>query len=395
MKLSGINRVILIVLDSVGIGSLPDAAEYGDVGANTLVHVAEKAGGLNLPYLAAMGLGNLDKIKGVSALPDSGVYGKMKEYSKGKDTTTGHWELAGIILKEPFRTYPQGFPKDVITSFEKSIGRGILGNIPASGTQIIQELGKEHLLTGKPIVYTSADSVFQIAAHEEIIPVEELYEMCKVARKILVGPHAVGRVIARPFVGSPGNFQRTEWREDFSLEPPADTMLDLIKAAGQEVMGVGKIEDIFARRGLTRSNHTVTNMASVDAILEFMQLEKPGLIFANLVEFDMLFGHRNNYQGYAQALEEFDLRLPEIYGLLKSTDIVVITADHGCDPTHPGTDHTREYVPLLLYGDALKAGYNLGVRESFADLAATITDLLGVPAPQAGKSFASEILKHN
>lgn len=395
MNLSGINRVILIVLDSVGIGALPDAIEYGDEGANTLVHVAEKMGGLDLPNLARMGLGNLGNIKGVPGLPDSGVYGKMKEFSKGKDTTTGHWELAGIVLKEPFRTYPQGFPEEVITTFEKAIGRGILGNIPASGTQIIQELGEEHLRSGKPIVYTSADSVFQIAAHEEIIPVEELYEMCRKARKILVGPHAVGRVIARPFVGSPGNFQRTERREDFSLEPPADTMLDLIKAADQEVMGVGKIENIFARRGLTRSNHTVTNMASVDAILEFMRVDQPGLIFANLVEFDMLYGHRNNYQGYAQALEEFDLRLPEIFGLLKSTDIVVITADHGCDPTHPGTDHTREFVPVLLHGDALKTGFNLGVRESFADLAATITEILGVPAPQTGKSFASEILKHN
>ncbi|AZR74876.1 phosphopentomutase [Anoxybacter fermentans] len=372
---------------------MPDAYEYGDEGANTLIHIAEKMGGLNLPNMAELGLGNIDHIPGVPAKPGRGVYGIMRECSKGKDTTTGHWEIAGIILEEPFRTYPNGFPKEVIDAFEKAIGRKVLGNVPASGTVIIQELGEEHMKTGKPIVYTSADSVFQIAAHEEIIPVEELYEMCRKARKILTGPHAVGRVIARPFVGTPGNFTRTERREDFSLEPPKKTILDLIKEAGLEVMGVGKIEDIFAKRGLTQSNHTVSNMDSVDAILDFMVQEKPGLIFANLVEFDMVYGHRNNVEGYARALEEFDGRIPELIEAMKPEDVLIITADHGCDPTHPGTDHTREQVPVLIFGKAIKEGYNIGVRESFADLGATVTELLGVPSPENGESFAKEILK--
>lgn len=391
--MSEINRVILVVLDSVGIGALPDAANYNDEGANTLVHTGEAVGGLELPNMENLGLGNLGSIPGVDAKSDYGIYGKMQEVSQGKDTTTGHWELAGIILEEPFRTYPDGFPDEVIAAFEEAIGREIIGNCPASGTAIIQELGEEHMKTGKPIVYTSADSVFQIACHEDVIPIEELYEMCRKARKILVGPHAVGRVIARPFVGEPGDFTRTPRREDFSMEPHKDTMLDLVKAAGLEVMAIGKIEDIYAKRGITQSNHTVANMDSVDATLEFMDQEKPGLIFANLVEFDMTYGHRRNAKGYAKALEDFDQRLPEIMGKMKPDDVLVITADHGCDPTHHGTDHTREHVPVLMYGEKLHDGLDLGVRESFADLASTITELLNVQKPEGGKSFAKEILK--
>ncbi|MCK4259097.1 MAG: phosphopentomutase [Halanaerobiales bacterium] len=387
-----VNRVILIVLDSVGIGALPDAADYGDEGANTLGNIAEKINGLFLPNLEDLGLGNVAPIKGLIEKPSKGAYGKMMERSQGKDTTTGHWELAGIVLKEPLRIYPEGFPKDVIDAFEKAIGRKVIGNVPASGTAIIEKLGEEHLKTGSPIVYTSADSVFQIAAHEEIIPIEELYEMCRKAREVLVGPHAVGRVIARPFIGTPGNFTRTLRREDFSLEPSENTILDLVKESGLEVMGVGKIEDIFAKRGLTQSNHTVSNMDSVDAVLEFMNQEKPGLIFANLVEFDMTYGHRNNVDGYAKALMEFDQRIPEIISKMKSTDVMIITADHGCDPTHPGTDHTREFVPVLVYGEKIQNGYDLGIRESFADLGVTVTDLLGVESPKNGISFAKEIL---
>lgn len=388
-----VQRVILIVLDSVGIGALPDAAEFGDVGANTLVHIAEKMGGLRMPHMAALGLGKIADIPGVPKVTARGVYGKMTEKSKGKDTTTGHWELGGIVLAEPFRTYPEGFPPDVMEAFEQAIGRGTLGNYPASGTEIIQQLGEEHMKTGKPIVYTSADSVFQIAAHEDVIPIEELYAMCREARKILVGPHAVGRVIARPFIGTPGNFTRTPRREDFSLEPTDQTILDLTKEAGLEVMGVGKIGDIFANRGLTQSNHTVPNMESVDATLEFMAQKKPGLIFVNLVEFDMVYGHRNDVEGYARALEEFDTRVPELLNAMEAGDVLIITADHGCDPVHPGTDHTREHVPVLICGDAIKPDMNLGVRGSFADLGATVTELLGVPSPKDGQSFATEILK--
>lgn len=393
MALTQVKRVILIVLDSVGIGALPDAGDYGDAGANTLVHIAERVGGLALPQLAQLGLGNLDNILGIAPEKALGAFGKLKERSMGKDTTTGHWELAGLELSKPFPTYPDGFPKEVIDAFVAAIGSEVLGNVAASGTEIIEQLGSEHLLTQKPIVYTSADSVFQIAAHEEVISVERLYEIAKIARKILVGAHAVGRVIARPFVGRPGNFQRTKRRQDFSLEPPQETILDLIKEAGLEVMGVGKISNIFAHRGLTRSNHTATNMDSVDALLEFMDLEKAGLIFANLVEFDMLYGHRNDVTGYAKALEEFDQRLPEIFQRMKTDDLLVITADHGCDPTHPGSDHTREYVPILMFSSQIKANYDLQIRESFADLAASIAEMLGVTAPRFGKSFAWEILK--
>lgn len=394
--MKNINRAIIIVLDSVGIGELPDAEEYGDVGADTLGNMAEKIGGLNLPNLAKLGLGKIKEIKGLNSnLKAEGSYGKMAEASVGKDTTTGHWELAGLISENPFPTYPNGFPDEVIDEFEKQIGREVLGNKPASGTVIIEELIDEHLKTKSPIVYTSADSVFQIAAHEEVIPVEELYEMCRKARKILTGKHGVGRVIARPFVGEPGNLERTERRKDFSLKPPENTLLDNIKEAGMNVQSVGKIDDIFANRGITASNHTIDNMDSVDAILDFMKEEKKGLIFANLVEYDMIYGHRRDVQGYAQALEDFDKRLPEIKENLNDDDVLFITADHGCDPTYEGTDHTREYVPLLVYGNNIKIDNDLNIRDSYADLAATISEILSVKKTEDGNSFKNLIIKED
>jgi phosphopentomutase len=381
------------VLDSVGCGDAPDAAAYGDEGANTLANTSRAVGGLNLPNLGRLGLGNLTTIVGVPPTASAaGAFGRLTPLSAGKDTTTGHWELAGLILDQPFPTYPTGFPADLIAEYEARIGRGTLGNYPASGTEIIKELGEEHLRTGKPIVYTSADSVFQVAAHEEIIPVDELYDLCQVARDLLTGEHAVGRVIARPFVGQRGNFRRTERRKDYSLAPPADTILDVAKSVGLQVAGVGKIEDIFAHRGLTQSNHTGNNMAGVDAVLEFLATDKPGLIFANLVDFDALYGHRNNPQGYAEALEAFDRRLPEIIDALRDHDVLMVTADHGTDPTMASTDHSRERVPFVAYGRSVKRTTNLGTRTSFADVAATIAALLGVPWRGPGDSFASAML---
>jgi phosphopentomutase len=384
-----VKRVVLIVLDSVGCGDAPDADAFGDHGSNTLANTSRAVGGLNLPNLGALGLGNLTNILGVPPVEKAlGAFGRLTEVSAGKDTTTGHWELAGIILEDPFPTYSMGFPDELIAEFEARIGRRTLGNYPASGTEIIKQLGEQHLKTGQPIVYTSADSVFQIAAHEEIIPVSELYKQCLIARELLRGEHAVGRVIARPFTGQPGSFVRTERRRDFSLEPPAGTILDIIKDAGMEVMGVGKIEDIFAQRGLTQSNHTGNNMAGVDAILSFLEDDQGGLIFANLVDFDALYGHRNNPRGYADALEAFDQRLPEIMANLKNTDMLIITADHGNDPTTPSTDHSRERVPILIFGKAVKPNLDLGTRESFTDVAATIADLLRVEWCGEGESFA-------
>lgn len=389
-----INRVLFIVLDSVGCGDAPDASAYHDTGTNTLSHIGEAVGGLDLPHLAQWGLGNLTNIVGVPPTTTAaGAFGRLTEVSAGKDTTTGHWELAGVLLERPFPTYPAGFPATLMAEYEARIGRGTLGNRPASGTEILKELGAEHMQTGKPIVYTSADSVFQVAAHEAVISSEELYEICEIARDLLAGDHAVGRVIARPFVGEPGNFTRTERRKDFSLEPPTATLLDVVKAAGQEVMGVGKIEDIFAHRGLTQSKHTGNNMAGVDAIVEFLQTSHPGLIFANLVDFDSLYGHRNDPAGYAAALEAFDRRLPEIAASLRTDDLLIITADHGNDPTTPSTDHSRERVPILIYGDQVKSHCNIGTRRSFADVAATITELLGVDWEGPGDSFAKMIVE--
>jgi phosphopentomutase len=388
-----VERVTLIVLDSVGCGDAPDAAAYGDSGANTLGNLSRAVGGLELPNLRQLGLGNLTDIQGVPPTGAAkGAYGRLTEMSPGKDTTTGHWELAGVLLERPFPVYPDGFPPELMAEYEALIGRGTLGNYPASGTEIIKELGEEHMRSGRPIIYTSADSVFQIAAHEEVIPVDELYQLCQIARDLLTGEHAVGRVIARPFAGQAGGFVRTERRKDFSLEPPADTILDVIKAAGLEVMGVGKIEDIFAHRGLTRSNHTGNNMAGIDAVLDFLASDEAGLIFANLVDFDALYGHRNDPQGYARALEAFDRRLPEIMEALGNDDVLMVTADHGTDPTLASTDHTRERVPFLAYGPSVRRNYDMGTRQSFADVAATVADLLDVPWRGAGDSFAQDLL---
>jgi phosphopentomutase len=387
-----VQRVTLIVLDSVGCGDAPDAAAYGDAGANTLGNISRAVGELKLPNLGRLGLGHLTDIRGVPPVAETiGAYGRLTEVSAGKDTTTGHWELSGVILERPFPVYPAGFPADLMAEYEARIGRQTLGNYPASGTEIIKELGEEHVLTGKPIIYTSADSVFQVAAHEEVIAIDELYHICQVARDLLSGEHAVGRVIARPFVGHPGAFTRTERRKDFSLQPPADTILDVVKANGLDVMGVGKIEDIFAYRGLTDSKHTGNNMAGVDAILEFLASDKPGLIFANLVDFDALYGHRNDPRGYADALEAFDRRLPELLSQMREYDVLMITADHGNDPTTPGTDHTRERAPFMAVGAHVKPNVNFGTRPTFADVAATAADFLGVFWNGPGSSFARMI----
>jgi phosphopentomutase len=385
----------VIVLDSVGIGELPDAAAFDDVGSHTLGNMARVVGGLKTPHLEVMGLANIAILEGV--LPQTkptAAYGKMAEKSAGKDTTTGHWELMGLQLAQPFPLYPDGFPPEVMDRFEAEIGRGWLANYPASGTVIIDELGEEHMRTGKVIVYTSGDSVFQIAAHQEIIPVDELYRMCRIAREILRGKHEVSRVIARPFVGTPGHFERTANRHDFSVVPPQPTVLDSVKEAGLMVYAVGKIEDIFVGQGITDAVHTQDNGDGMDKTIAAMrQRRERGLIFTNLVDFDSKFGHRNNPEGYANALAEFDQRLPEFIEALTDTDVLVITADHGNDPTTPSTDHSREYVPILITGNPIQAGVNIGVRETFADLAATIADSLGVKPPLYGTSFKSMIMK--
>lgn len=387
-----VKRAIVIVLDSVGIGALPDAAEYGDAGTNTLAHTAEAVGGLDLPNMAALGLGNIEPIRGIGpAEHPHGCYGKMSELSRGKDTTTGHWEMMGVITEKPFPTYPNGFPSELVERFESEIGRGTLGNEVASGTEIITQLGEEHVRTGKPIVYTSADSVFQIAAHEDVIPVDELYRMCNIAREMLVEPHNVQRVIARPFVGEPGSFQRTERRKDFALEPAGRTLLDAIVEKGGEVIAIGKIEDIYAHRGISRADHTGNNHDGIEATINAIKSGQGTLIFTNLVDFDMLYGHRNDPQGYAEALAEFDQSLPRILDAMNDDDILIITADHGCDPTTPSTDHSREYVPLLVYGQSIRQGVNLGTRSTFCDIAATLAELLGIEESFCGKSFASAL----
>lgn len=381
-------RVILIVLDSVGIGAMPDAHLYGDEGSNTLGNIAKVRGGLTLPNLEKLGLGNIAPIQGVEPLPQPpGAYGKMAEKSPGKDTTTGHWEIAGVVLEKPFPTFPQGFPEDFLTEFERRIGREVLGNEVASGTEIIQRLGQEHVETGKPIVYTSADSVFQIAAHEEVIPLDELYRICEIAREILDGDLRVGRVIARPFLGREGDFYRTTNRHDYAVEPPIKTLLDVIKEKELKVMAVGKIKDIYAGRGITDHLPSKGNEDGVNKTLEFMSRNESGLIMTNLVDFDMLYGHRNDVENYAKALEDFDKRLPEIMAMLGEEDLLILTADHGCDPTTVSTDHSREYVPLLIYGKKVKKGVNLGIRSSFADLGATIAEYLETEPLKYGESF--------
>lgn len=386
-------RVFLFVLDSFGVGELPDADKFGDVGSNTLASCAT-SGKLVIPNLIAAGLGNID---GVSCLPKAehptGAVMRLAERSAGKDTTIGHWEIAGIVSADPMPTYPDGFPEEVLEPFRKATGRGVLGNVPMSGTAIIDQFGAEHLKTGDLIVYTSADSVFQIAAHEELVPPEQLYEYCRIARRQLQGKHGVGRVIARPFVGTPGHFTRTSNRHDFSLEPPTDTMLDAVKAAGQASIAVGKIFDIFAGRGTTDHVYNKSNADGLDHAMDYAGQDFTGLCFVNLVDFDMLYGHRRDIDGYANALAEFDAWLPGFLAKLGKDDVVMITADHGCDPGYTKTtDHTREYVPLVILGDSVRPG-NYGTRESFADIAATVTELLGVEYATPGKSFASRIVK--
>jgi len=388
-------RAILIVLDSVGIGAMDDAYLFGDEGSHTLKHTAEAVGGLNLPNMENLGLGHIDELQGVARQNEViGSFGRMKEQANGKDTTTGHWEMMGHILYHAFPTFPNGFPVALIEAFERRIGRKTLGNIVASGTVIIEELGREHMKTGFPIVYTSADSVFQIAAHEEIIPLEDLYKMCQDARELLQGEWGVGRVIARPFVGQPGHFARTSNRHDYSLMP-GRTYLDLLTASGYTVAGIGKIKDIFAGQGVTCHYPSKNNQEGMDQILLAMKEHTTGLIFANLVDFDMVYGHRNNAKGYAEALEDFDKGLEVILDHLLEDDLLVITADHGCDPTTVSTDHSREYVPLLVYGKKYRAGVDLKVRQSFADLGATIVHHMGVRTDHnlPGESFCDLLRK--
>ncbi|PKK39237.1 Phosphopentomutase [Clostridiaceae bacterium JG1575] len=381
-------RAVLLILDSVGIGEMPDAKEYGDTGSNTLGNTAAELGGLHLPHLQALGLGNIHPIMGVAAEErPQGAYGKAAESSVGKDTVTGHWEIAGCVLETPLNTYPNGFPQEIMDEFHRRIGRETLGNEVASGTEIIKELGEEHMATGKPIVYTSADSVFQIAAHEQIIPLPELYRMCEIAREMLKGEWTVGRVIARPFIGSSKQtFQRTSNRHDYSLDPCCKTILDYVKEAGMDVCGVGKINDIFNGKGITETVRIQNNMDGVDKTLDFLRQDKNGLLFINLVDFDMLYGHRNDPAGYGKALEEVDARMPEILGALKQEDLLIISADHGCDPTTPSTDHSREYIPILMTGAGVTPR-NLGIRKSFTDIGKTILEYLSIPNELFGESF--------
>ncbi len=389
-----IERVILIVIDSVGIGAMEDAPEWGDAGANTVGNIAKALGGLALPNLGRMGLGNLVEIHGTppAARPEAAI-GRMAIYSHGKDTMTGHWEMVGIKPEAPFRTYPDGFPQELINEFcRRAELEGVLGNKVASGTEIIKELGEEHIRTGWPIVYTSADSVFQVAAHEVHFGLERLYRVCEIARELLQPPHRVGRVIARPFVGETAEtFKRTANRHDYALKPPRMLLHD-VKDAGMAVMAVGKIGDIFSGEGITWGEHTKDNADGIRMVHHCMDRHEPGLIFANLVDFDMLYGHRRDVEGYARALMAFDEALPGLMAKLGPKDVLIVTADHGNDPTHHGTDHTREYVPVLVYGQPIQAGVSVGTRSTLADIGATVADLLGVPySGTLGTSFAAEI----
>jgi len=385
-------RAFLIVLDGVGIGALPDAADYGDQGTHTLLHVAEAAGGLSLPVLERLGLGRLLALPGVRAISDPrGARGRLAEASKGKDSTTGHWELAGLKLGRAFPTYPHGFPVPLLERWSERIGRGWIGNVAASGTEIIARLGAEHERSGRLIVYTSADCVFQIAAHERRVPLDELYAACRAARELLTGEHAVGRVIARPFVGEPGDYRRTPNRRDFSLEPPAETLLDRLKRAGPRVVTVGKVDDLFAGRGVSEAIHTRNNAEGEDVLVDLARRAGEGLVFANLVDFDQQYGHRNDAPGFARALEQFDERCGEIEGRLRDDELCLVTADHGNDPTTPGTDHTREYTPLLVAGPRVRPGVDLGTRATFADVGATLAEMLGVGRLAHGTSFLREL----
>ncbi len=386
-------RIFLIVLDSFGIGEEPDASEYGDEGSNTLAAVS-RSPYLKVPNMARLGLFNIEGVScGTREASPTGVFARMREASKGKDTTIGHWEIAGIYSPQPMPTYPDGFPEEIIREFEEKTGRGVLCNKPYSGTDVIRDYGREHEKTGALIVYTSADSVFQVAAHESVVPVEELYRCCGIARAMLVGRHGVGRVIARPFTGAYPNYTRTTNRHDFSLTPPGETMLDGLKNAGRDVIAVGKINDIFAGKGITEFMRTKGNAEGIERTIELTKRDFNGLCFVNLVDFDMLYGHRNDVDGYAKALTYFDGKLPEILSSLREDDLLMITADHGCDPSTPSTDHSREYIPWLITGEKVKAGTDLGTRPTFADIAATTADYFEAPCRISGTSQLSRILK--
>lgn len=383
-------KAAIVVLDGVGCGGAPDAAAFGDEGSDTLGNTADVLGGLALPNFGSLGLGNLARIRGVDPVEaPRASWGRMREIAAGKDTTTGHWEMSGVVLAEPMPTFPRGFPRELMERFARVAGRPALGNVVASGTEIIARLGEEHQRTGRPIVYTSADSVFQIAAHEETLPVEELYRICREMRRELVGPWAVGRVIARPFRGGPGTYARTNLRRDFSREPEGPTLLDRVKDSGRDVVSVGKIDDIFAARGITRSVHVLPNDECVTATVDALRAMRRGLVFTNLIEFDMSFGHRNDPHGMAGALRALDARVPELLAAAGRDTLLAFTADHGNDPTTPSTDHSREEVPLLVWTGG--RGAPLGTRRTFSDLAATLAENFGVPAPPAGESFLADL----
>ncbi|MBY6051338.1 phosphopentomutase [Cytobacillus firmus] len=386
-------RVFLIVMDSVGIGEAPDADKFGDKGADTIGHIAEKMNGLKMPNMGKLGLSNIREIKGIEKADNPmAFYTKMQEASNGKDTMTGHWEIMGLNIQTPFRVFPDGFPEELISELESRTGRKIIGNKPASGTEILVELGEEHMRTGALIVYTSADSVLQIAAHEDIIPIEEQYKICKIARELTLDEkYMVGRVIARPFVGEPGNFQRTSNRHDYALKPFDRTVMNEMADGGLDVVAIGKISDIYDGEGVTEAIRTTSNMDGMDKLIETFDKEFTGLSFVNLVDFDALFGHRRDPEGYGKALEDFDERLPEVFEKMQDGDLLIITADHGNDPVHHGTDHTREYVPLLVYSKDMEEGKELSVSETFADIGATIADNFNVKMPAYGKSFLNQL----
>ena len=390
---SAFKRIFVIVMDSVGIGEAPDADLFGDKGADTLGHIAEKMNGLNMPTLAKLGLGNIREIKGIEkAQQPLAYYTKMKEASTGKDTMTGHWEIMGLNISTPFRVFPDGFPELLVNELEAKMGRGIIGNVPASGTEIIERLGAEHMKTGALIVYTSADSVLQIAAHEDIVPIDELYKICEIAREVTMADEfKVGRVIARPFTGEPGNFKRTPNRHDYALKPFDRTVMDELKDSGYDVLAIGKISDIFDGEGVTESLRTVSNMDGMDKLIQTVEQDFKGLSFLNLVDFDALYGHRRDPEGYGKALEEFDARMPEVLDKLKEDDLLIITADHGNDPVHEGTDHTREYVPLLVYSKRFTEGAELPIRDTFADIGATVAANFDVKMPAFGKNILGDL----
>ncbi|MCM3769656.1 MULTISPECIES: phosphopentomutase [Priestia] len=386
-------RVFLIVMDSVGIGESPDAEKYNDKGADTFGHIAEHCNGLHMPNMAKLGLSNIREIKGIDkAEKPLAYYTKMQEASAGKDTMTGHWEIMGLNIDTPFNVFPDGFPEELISQLEEKTGRKIIGNKPASGTEILDELGKQHMETGDLIVYTSADSVLQIAAHEEIVPIDELYKICEIARELtLDDPYMIGRVIARPFLGEPGSFTRTSNRHDYALKPFGRTVMNELKDNDIDVIAIGKISDIYDGEGVTKSLRTKSNMDGMDKLVDTLNMDFTGLSFLNLVDFDALYGHRRDPQGYGQALEEYDARLEEVFNLLKEDDLLIITADHGNDPVHHGTDHTREYVPLLVYNKGMQEGKELSIRQTFADIGATVAENFGVTMPKHGKSFLKEL----